>query len=40
MFCEKSYIAFPSKIDKDNFEKNHNTKKPYRENTIEIYSIL
>ena len=26
MFCEESYNTFPSKVDKDNFEKNHNKK--------------
>jgi len=29
MFCEENYSAFPNKIDKDNFRKNH--KKTYLE---------
>ena len=26
MFCDESYSVFSSKIDKDNFRKNHNKK--------------
>jgi len=26
VFCDESYIVFSSKIDKDNFRKNHNKK--------------
>jgi len=27
VFCEESYNVFPSKINKDNFRKNHDKKK-------------
>jgi len=35
VFCEESYNVFPSKIDKNNFRKNHNKKNhvvKYRSN--------
>ena len=47
MFCEKSYSynSQPTqyqknKIDKDNFEKNHNKKKPLWGNTVAIHRVL
>jgi hypothetical protein len=37
MFCEENYSAFPNKINKDNFRKNH--KKTILRNTVAIHSV-